>query len=565
MRRFWGDRRGVTVQIGAILLFGILILSIAAYQATAVPADNERIEFNHNQQVQQDVLDLRNALLRSGTAGGSQSVSVSLGTTYPSRVLFVNPPPPGGRLATGPARPLAVRNVSARDGETRDYLNASANGAYTLRTKNLSYTPDYNVYDSAPVTTVGTGTVANEFPAGNDTALAGQTLVRDNDVYLLAVGGNLSAARSGSLSVDPQALSRSRDPTAVTDDGTGNVTLVVPTTLSADRWRSLLGDEYDPDFDGAGHVYRVSDVPGRAAVEIALDGNQTYRLRTAFVGVGSTGPAPGPAYLTRVDGGADVTVAVRDRYNNPVPNSRVGDSLTVNVTDGRDVLAQDRVAVDEDGRATFDYAGETGDVNLTLEAGGSPALDATNGSVTFTVTDADLSGGGGGANVGANINPTSGVVLDGAEIGSRTVDGTTTPDVEVTLRNLDTETDRDVSEVRFNFYSVDRQSATSRDPPKSVDVSNRTLKSGNVGGQYRRIAPIEVAADSTQTFTLTFYEDENGITEFNAQPGDFFIISVIFDNGESATYFIAPTGEATGGGGGGGGGSGNNNDAPGQN
>ncbi|MEF8818210.1 MAG: hypothetical protein V5A31_02540 [Haloferacaceae archaeon] len=559
MGGFWGNRRGVTVQIGAILLFGIVVLSLAAYQTTAVPADNERVEFNHNQQVQQDVLDLRNALLRSGTAGGSQSASVALGTTYPARVLFVNPPPPSGRLATGPARSLAVRNVSARDDETRDYLNASANGAYSVRTKPVSYTPSYNVYESAPVTAVGAGTVVNEFPAGNDTALTGQTLVRDNEVYLLAVGGNLSAARSGSVSVDPQALSRSRDATTVADDGTGNVTLVVPTTLSADRWRALLGDEYDPTFDGAGHVYRVSDVPGRAAVEVALDGNQTYRLRTAFVGVGSTGPAPSPAYLTRA-GGDDVTVAVRDRYTNPVPNSRVGDDLTVNVTDGRDVLASNRVAVDEDGRATFDYAGETGDVTLTLEAGGSPALDAANGSVEFTVTDADLPGDGGG--VGEEINPNSsdGVVLKNAAVGDDP------NEVDLTFRNLDDDTARNVSQARFNFYLADTQGGASEGPPKSARIGGTLLRSANSGGRYRSVGPIGLPAGSERTFTVSFYSDRDGTTADAVGSGDFFVLSVIFGDGETATYFVAPTGGKSGSGGGGGGGSpGNSGNAPGNN
>ncbi|ESS06155.1 MAG: hypothetical protein A07HB70_01704 [uncultured archaeon A07HB70] len=92
MRRLAEDRRGVTVQIGAILLFGVLIVALSTYQAVAVPAENEQVEFNHNQAVQQDMLELRSALLQTGAGGRGQSVSVSLGTTYPSRVLLVNPP-----------------------------------------------------------------------------------------------------------------------------------------------------------------------------------------------------------------------------------------------------------------------------------------------------------------------------------------------------------------------------------------------------------------------------------------------------------------------------------------
>ncbi|MFB6281416.1 MAG: hypothetical protein ABEH40_05315, partial [Haloferacaceae archaeon] len=91
-----------------------------------------------------------------------------------------------------------------------------------------------------------------------------------------------------------------------------------------------------------------------------------------------------------------------DRFNNPVPNSRVGGNLTVEVND-TDVLEPDSQPIGEDGRATFTYAGETGDVNLTLLDDGSEALDTAdngNGSVVVNVDENDFSDTGSDGNPG---------------------------------------------------------------------------------------------------------------------------------------------------------------------
>ncbi|MFB6080482.1 MAG: hypothetical protein ABEJ81_05750 [Haloferacaceae archaeon] len=543
------DRRAAAVQVGAVLLLGFLVIAVSLYQATVVPEQNRRVEFRHSRRVQNDMVGLRDALLRAGTSRDVRPVSVELGTTYRPRVFFVNPPPPGGILHNGTPRTVTIANARATNDETADFLNASANGPYALTTEHVSYRPSYHVYRNAPTTSYQSGVAVDERADANDTTISDQTLVRGNEIYLVAIRGNLSRAGTRAYAVDPESISTATASTTIHNTTDGNVTVAVPSTLSADRWRRLLGDEYDPhDRSDAHHVVAVSETGD--GVRLELDGDTTYRLRTALVGVGTGAEAPGAAYLTRVKptGGADVAVEVRDRFNDPVPESRVDGNLTVAVTSGASRLDPDGVAVGEDGRATFTYAGETGAVTLTLERNGTPVLDAANGSVTVEVTDADLSGGGGGGgDVGANINPnrTDGVVLDGAAIDARTVNpGQVTPDVGVTLRNLDGTEDRDVVQARFNFYSVDRQSSSSnaRDAPRSVDVSNRTLKSANNGGRYRTIAPITIPAGDTRTFTLTFYRDDSGTTAFDVQQGDFFVLSVVFDDGSTATYFVAPTG-----------------------
>lgn len=529
------DRRAAALQVGAVLLLGFLVIALSLYQATVVPEENERVEFRHSQQVQDDMVEVRNGLQRAGTTGDIQAVSVRMGTTYPSRILFVNPGPPGGVIRNGTERRVTFSNVSATDDETADFLNTDANGPYGLDTKNLSYRPGYNVYRSAPTTTYQSGVLVNEFDDANDTAVTDQALIRDDEIYLVAVAGNLSRGQMRAYAVDPRSLSTASAATAITNES-GRITVSVPTTLTEERWETLLDDQ--------DRVRSVTKEDGRVSIRLA-DG--TYRLRTALVGVGTGGEAPGPAYLTTVDpnGGADVAVEVRDRYNNPVPNSRVAGNLTVNVTGGTDVLDPDSVEVGEDGRARFTHAGETGTANLTLFDDGTGALETAdngNGSVEVDVSDADLSDGDGDGGAGGEINPnrSDGVVLAGAEIGTRTVPPSATPDVNITLRNLDADGDRDVEQVRFNFYNIDAQSNNPRAAPRSVDISNRTLKSANNGGRFKEIDPITVPADGTETFTVTFFRNEDGTDEFDVQMGDFFVLSVVFDDGDTATYFVAP-------------------------
>ena len=57
------DDRAQAIQIGAVLLFGILVISFSTYQAFVVPNQNENVEFNHNQRVQGQLQEVRNAIV----------------------------------------------------------------------------------------------------------------------------------------------------------------------------------------------------------------------------------------------------------------------------------------------------------------------------------------------------------------------------------------------------------------------------------------------------------------------------------------------------------------------
>ena len=111
--QFGDDERAAAIQVGAVLLFGILIISMAMYQATVVPDQNEGVEFNHNQEVQGQMQDLRNTVVSVPGGGGGGSVTVELGTRYPSRSLLVNPGPAYGSLRTVGTNDESARGISS--------------------------------------------------------------------------------------------------------------------------------------------------------------------------------------------------------------------------------------------------------------------------------------------------------------------------------------------------------------------------------------------------------------------------------------------------------------------
>ncbi|MFB6103465.1 MAG: hypothetical protein ABEJ57_00070, partial [Halobacteriaceae archaeon] len=140
------DERGQSIQVGAVLLFGFLVVFLAIYQAQVVPAQNAGIEADHSDRVRTQLMELRNAILRGAATGEGYPVTVTLGTDYPSRIAAVNPPPAVGKLETTANQTVTLANATAVDAETRDYLDG---GKLNFTTKGFVYTPDYSEY-SAP-------------------------------------------------------------------------------------------------------------------------------------------------------------------------------------------------------------------------------------------------------------------------------------------------------------------------------------------------------------------------------------------------------------------------------
>ncbi|MFB6155210.1 MAG: Ig-like domain-containing protein [Haloferacaceae archaeon] len=555
---FESDDRGVTVQIGAVLLFGTLIVALSIYQVTAVPTQNEQVEFQHSERVQSQMQDVRGAILRSGATGVSQSERVTLGPTYPGRTFFVNPPPPSGSLATvGTQNPdvrVTIENANATragDPETGDYWNGDPR---QYETGGLTYRPDYNLYDTAPVTGYENTVVANFFDSGAVLPGSDQTVVDGRHLQVVTLGGDISASTVGSRSVTVHPVSTASRSVAVRNDDGQSIELRFATAIPESTWRNdLLADELDPDgSDPDAYVSAISStsIPGTQYRELTLtlERGVTYDLTMTrvVVGDGADSGLPG-AYVTAVDspvslpegGVGELTVEVRDRYNNPVS----GVDVTVqSVSTG--TVSPSSALTGPDGRATFTYeapnnvAGQQ-TATVTLSFGGN---DNERERATFEVTVYNTGGGGGGGGSGGSGGGASGSQVRLVS-GSVYAGGGGNSEVYFTMQNTGS-SDVAVTGIAVNSTNASAQtiSAGGKNTREFASTSsNKGLKSEIDIGRTSPYAiqngqePVIAGGGSTE-LVLRQFRDGGGNTVSTS--GKRVTVTLYYGNGNHATYVL---------------------------
>jgi len=133
--RFSRDRRGQSVVIGTVVLFGFLILALSLYQVQVVPQQNAQTEFEHFEEVRNDLVELRAGILQAGSVDQPQYQTVRLGTSYSTRIFAINPPDPAGTIRTTESYNITIEG----SGES---VNVS--------TRFIQYRPGYNEIDQSP-------------------------------------------------------------------------------------------------------------------------------------------------------------------------------------------------------------------------------------------------------------------------------------------------------------------------------------------------------------------------------------------------------------------------------
>jgi len=400
---FLDDERGQAIQIGAVLLFAVLVIAFSLYQAFVVPNQNAEVELSHSMEVQSQLQDLRNGIHAVVGGNPGSGVSIGLGTQYPSRLVALNPPPPSGQLrtigTTDPHVNVTIVNAIA-DGETGDVWNGSAR---RYNTGGILYVPDYNEYDSPPRTVYENSLVYNQF-TDETLSLTDQSLITGDRISIVALNGSFDRSGSHTMTVDPAAISTSERTISVAD-GAGPITLNLTTRLSPDRWEALLSDEANVETDDVRLAPDADAVPDPfTRVLIPLNASEEYILRMTKVGVG-TGTTEEPAeYLTDVSladstvtRGDNTTIVLeaRDAYNNP----NAGVSVVASADDGSISPSVSTTGVD--GRVSFTYnstEADTGSHELQFSIDSvATGFDASTGedvAKTVDVTAPPRSGGG---------------------------------------------------------------------------------------------------------------------------------------------------------------------------
>jgi hypothetical protein len=319
--------RAQSVQVGAILLFAVLILLLGLFQTNVVPEQNEQVEFDAYQEATSDMVELRTQVLRTASQSTQGSASIKTGVSYPARLLALNPPAPTGTVRMTERDPVTIENARAVVPDTAAYWDGRDRDFDTRR---VVFRPSYNRFDPPPVTATGEFAYRDP-PDGAAIFATGQTLLRGNRLSVVTIRGDLGVA-GDEVPLTTEPTSASARTIRVTGSGSDDIVVEIPTTLPASDWQRLLSTELDSN---GGNVEQIS--PNGDAVRIRLDGDETYELKLAQVEVrertdDGVATEPSAAYLVRNAGDSativntqtvSLTAQVRDTFNNPEPGAEV--------------------------------------------------------------------------------------------------------------------------------------------------------------------------------------------------------------------------------------------------
>ncbi len=544
------DNRGLSEVLGSILVFALLVTLLATIQVSGVPALNERVEFEHNADVQADMRGFASAVDTAAASGIDQPVDFETGVRYPPRLFLLNPGPTAGTLTTTGDDTVRFDNLRALDPDTGDFLDEST----TYSSTGLVYQPAYNVYTIAPETHYEYGIVYNVGADGGISVLDEGSLIAGSRISLTALSGELAISSGEAVSFTAVPTSSPGTVVSVTDDG-NPLTLTLDTNLSEAIWRDVLASELDTDgADGGTDDGRyiteiecsgVADTdPCNGPLTITFEQGYTYGLRLAQVSLNGTAGGMSPAYVTTAKSiqgfpaaGGETSIQVRDRFNNPLAGVDVlftssGATLISSTGQGASVTA----TTDENGVARATIFPDAGVTAATVTAGvdtngdglgDEPPALTTSYTVTFVEPAPDDSA--------FRINP-----ADPGDLVLTAVAGPTGNDFTLTFENTGS-APLEVTEARLSFYFASKP-GNSATPAAAQLVSGASQATLTVrGGSEPLSTPVTVADGTTTTVTVALYKNANGTGAFTqANSDDFFVLSLTV-NGETETYFVAPT------------------------
>jgi hypothetical protein len=263
----WGNNRAVSEVLGAILLFGIVVLALGSYQAFVVPQQNAEIESNHDAQVSNEFAEIQPAISNAAASGRTRTTSVTLGTRYPVRAAALNPPTVTGQLSTGPSGDVVVEN----DGSPVDAcaLDDSREDNTVLR-----YKANYNELGGTGALVYENGITYRETDGNGPLIKNSQELIDGNTITLFPlVSEEFSTASSGSkqLRFEPNKTG-----TRIIDvDAGSDLTISFPSRLNDTDWEEILDDA------------DVTENGDRVTITLTPSDNTQYTVQCTPVGLES--------------------------------------------------------------------------------------------------------------------------------------------------------------------------------------------------------------------------------------------------------------------------------------
>jgi len=341
------DRRAQAMQIGAVLLFGVLVLAFINYQVEHVPDQNREVEFNHFKDVQDDMEVLRNAVIQAGQMGSTVPAGIDLGTTYPGRLFAVQPPGAFGSLRT---RSIGAGNNPYELNTSEDMSNIC--NQPTPDTRFTIYQPTYTYFQSVENITYENTVVYTNGNQGGPSFQTDQQIIENDVIHVYPLVGSHSDG-----GMDRSTITF-RGGTTENWSVEGPFTLTVPTRLSADTWDELLSDQ--------SQVVRVGSVSGRRAVNVTFAGDETYEVRCSPTGAGR---APNNTFT-----GGGVLDRTGSLVTNPIGTIGGNDSETLDLNLENAQALGNTGDIDGDGSTEVPYIDETGDLRINDSTGETQTL-----------------------------------------------------------------------------------------------------------------------------------------------------------------------------------------------
>ena len=413
--RFSHDRRGQSVVIGTVILFGFLILALSLYQVQVVPQQNAQTEFEQFEEVRNDLVDLRAGILQAGSTDQPQYQTVRLGTSYSTRIFAINPPDPAGTIRTTESYNITIEG----SGES---VNVS--------TRFIQYRPGYNEIDQSPTWYDASVLYVDARDEGGGIAvIEDQELVTsDGEVRIVALQNEFRRSGTGRVTLE---LRPADNVTETLPEG--DLTVTVPTRLSEEVWENKTDIPTDSDIYGG----VTDDANGDGIYNLTLN-TTAENLTLDTVGVGEAPEDATQNDNARVGEGSNTNeesdlpqgfVAYDDAngngvYDDGTDTPYTADEIGDNNLDNRDIIIERDVTTDKiqqqklaslvikegvtvettSGKLTF----EIDTVGGFIDASGATLIEPNGNQVRLKINR-----GSGNINVnGASIESAGGVLLE---------------------------------------------------------------------------------------------------------------------------------------------------------
>ena len=246
--RFWREKKGVSVVLGTLLMFVIMVGLYASIQATQVPLWNLRVDAQSFETTYGDMLFLKSDIKNVALLKQAKSTIIRMGTLYPDRMIFINP-------KQGVYTSMTKEDATVTIQYTVEWSTGSATYTEYYPSSRLIFdvlSPEGGslIYEH--------GLIIRSFPNGS-VSTDPQELIVDEELSVPLLDASLlssmSSMRSESFSIKPYAGS-------MTKLNVASVTITLPTDYPrvwADRLEGLETDRMTITVDEeAGQVIITS-------------------------------------------------------------------------------------------------------------------------------------------------------------------------------------------------------------------------------------------------------------------------------------------------------------------